>query len=148
MTYNEMKQLRVIFRQIQETEKQIQKEERRLRGQGRATARVLASTKEDPYIQTHITIEGEADTWPLRKLQAKRQFLIDDYNKLILEVEDQILQVKDTNLRQALYLTIVEGKSQVKASKEMGFTQSYVSVMINKYFPDGGEYKPCSEEEQ
>lgn len=100
--------------------------------------KVKGSSKEFPYIETHMTVAmdepKQADIIGKQmKINEKRKNQVD---ALVIEIEEFIADIPDSVARQIFELVFLEGKTQQDVGDRLGYTKGRVSQIISNYLKD------------
>lgn len=100
--------------------------------------KVKGSSKEFPYIETHMTVAmdepKQADIIEKQmKINEKRKEQVDI---LMIEIEEFIADIPDSVARQIFELVFLEGKTQQDVGDRLGYTKGRVSQIISNYLKD------------
>lgn len=100
--------------------------------------KVKGSSKEFPYIETHMTVAmdepKQADIIGKQmKINEKRKNQVD---ALMIEIEEFIADIPDSVARQIFELVFLEGKTQQDVGDRLGYTKGRVSQIISNYLKD------------
>ena len=97
--------------------------------------KVKGSSKEFPYIETHMTVcmdePKQADVVGRQtRINEKRK---EQVNTLLIEIEEFIAAIPDSVTRQIFELVFLEGKTQQEVADLFGWERSNISKKINGY---------------
>lgn len=97
--------------------------------------KVKGSSKEFPYIETHMTVAMDE---PKREDNIARQRMINEKRKdhvddLMIEIEEFIADIPDSVTRQIFELVFLEGKTQQDVGDQLGLERSSISKRIDRY---------------
>ncbi|MDY2725813.1 MAG: sigma factor-like helix-turn-helix DNA-binding protein [Anaerostipes faecalis] len=100
--------------------------------------KVKGSSKEFPYIETHMTVcmdePKQADVVGRQtRINEKRKERV---NTLLIEIEEFIAAIPDSVTRQIFELVFLEGKTQQEVGERIGYTKGRISQIINNYLKD------------
>lgn len=130
-----LKQYLQLKREQQRLEKKIGKLYDRTDDVPVVLGKVKSSMREHPYIETHVTVQmeepREADTINrLIKINEARKNKVDE---LLLEIEEYIADIPDSETRQIFEMVFLEGKKQQEVAEEIKMERSTVSKRITSY---------------
>lgn len=138
MTEAELNQYRAIKLEIEDLDfriKQLEKQKDRI-----ITDKVTGSMKDFPYTQQNFTITGaDPDEHRLRlrridELQRKRRSKLSELIEKETEIHDFIYTIANSELRQIIILTYVDGLTQTEIGRKLHMDQSYVSKKLSEFF--------------
>lgn len=133
MTIKELEQYRSLKREIENQEARIDslydKEITTVQG------KVKSSTKSFPYTEVRVGVlmEDPTEARARDELIAKKRIRIIKCRKLVLEIEEFISAIQDSELRRIFELRFIDGKKQREIAKEVNIERSYVSKKIYTY---------------
>lgn len=133
-----LKQYLPLKREQQKLEKKINKLYERLNNVPVVSGKVKSSMREHPYIETHVTVQmaepKETDTINrlIRINKARKQ----QVDKLLLEIEEFIESIPDSNARQIFEMVFLEGKKQKEVAGAVGYSRGRIPQIISKYLKD------------
>ncbi len=130
-----LKQYLQLKREQQRLEKKIGKLYDRLDDVPEVAGKVNGSMDEHPYIETHMTVQmtepKESDTINrLIKINEDRKNQVD---QLLLEIEEYIADIQNSETRQIFEMVFLEGKKQQEVAEEIKMERSTVSKRITSY---------------
>ena len=133
-----LKQYLQLKREQQRLEKKIGKLYDRTDDVPVVSGKVKSSMREHPYIETHVTVQmaepREADTINrLIKINEARKQQVD---QLLLEIEEFIETIPDSNARQIFEMVFLEGKKHWNVAQVLGYSRGRVSQIIGAYLKD------------
>ncbi|MDO4170286.1 MAG: sigma factor-like helix-turn-helix DNA-binding protein [Lachnospiraceae bacterium] len=133
-----LKQYLPLKREQQKLEKKINKLYDRLDDVPEVMGKVKASMREHPYIETHVSVQmaepKETDTINrlIRINEARKQ----QVDKLLLEIEEFIEAIPDSNARQIFEMVFLDGKKQKEVAETVGYSRGRIPQIISKYLKD------------
>lgn len=135
-----LNQYRVIQREKPKLKREIDKLYSQLEAVPEVAGKVMKSSKEFPYIQSHATVkmaEPKQATVIKEKIREKENRL-KVYEKIEAEVKNFIESTDDIVVREIFELMYLGEKriSQRKVGELTGYDQSSISLKINKYLKD------------
>lgn len=133
MTMEELKQLRALHREIEQLDKSIQRlEEREVPV---VSGKVRGSSHDFPYTEIRTTVlmyEPKTNDAIQELLKMKRERR-EKAEKKVVEIEDFISYIPDSETRQIFELYFQEGMRQQDIAKRMNMEQSTISKRISSY---------------
>lgn len=129
----ELKQLRALHREIEQLDKSIQRlEEREVPV---VSGKVRGSSHDFPYTEIRTTVlmyEPKTNDAIQELLKMKRERR-EKAEKKVVEIEDFISYIPDSETRQIFELYFQEGMRQQDIAKRMNMEQSTISKRISSY---------------
>lgn len=133
MTMDDLKQLRALHREIKQLDKSIQRlEEREVPV---VSGKVRGSSHDFPYTEIRTTVlmyEPKTNDAIQELLKMKRERR-EKAEKKVVEIEDFISYIPDSETRQIFELYFQEGMRQQDIAKRMNMEQSTISKRISSY---------------
>lgn len=133
MTMEELKQLRALHRELKQLDKSIQRlEEREVPV---VSGKVRGSSHDFPYIEvrTPVLMYEPKTNDAIQKLLKMRRERREQAEKKVLEIEDFISSIPDSETRQIFELYFQEGMRQQDIAEKLNIERSTVSKKINTY---------------
>lgn len=133
MTMDDLKQLRALHREIEQLDKSIQRlEEREVPV---VSGKVRGSSHDFPYTEVRTTVlmyEPKTNDAIQKLLKMKRERR-EKAEKKVVEIEDFISSIPDSETRQIFELYFQEGMRQQDIAKKLNMEQSTISKRISSY---------------
>lgn len=133
MTMDDLKQLRALHREIKQLDKSIQRlEEREVPV---VSGKVRGSSHDFPYTEVRTTVlmyEPKTNDAIQKLLKMKRERR-EKAEKKVVEIEDFISSIPDSETRQIFELYFQEGMRQQDIAKKLNMEQSTISKRISSY---------------
>ncbi|MGN0276477.1 MAG: sigma-70 family RNA polymerase sigma factor [Hominisplanchenecus sp.] len=135
MTREKLKQYRALKKEIEKLDKDIDKLYEKNMDIPTVKGKVTGSSKDFPYIQTHMTVEmqepREADLISRRiRIKRKRK---EEAEQQAFEIERFISNIPDSTDRQIFEMMFLDGKKQKEISEDVGLERSGISKRISRY---------------
>lgn len=133
MTMDDLKQLRALHREIEQLDKSIQRlEEREVPV---VSGKVRGSSHDFPYIEvrTPVLMYEPKTNDALNKLLKMKRKRREKAEKKVLEIEDFISSIPDSETRQIFELYFLDGMRQQDIAEKLNIERSTVSKKINAY---------------
>ena len=130
-----LKQYLQLKREQEKLEKKIERLYDRLDDVPEVAGKVNGSMNEHPYIETHMTVQmtepKESDTINrLIKINEARKNQVDE---LLLEIEEYIADIQDSETRQIFEMVFLEGKKHWEVADALGYSRGRISQKIREY---------------
>lgn len=133
MTMDDLKQLRALHREIEQLDKSIQRlKEREVPV---VSGKVRGSSHDFPYTEVRTTVmmyEPKANDTIQKLLKMKRERR-EKAEKKVVEIEDFISSIPDSETRQIFELYFQQGMRQQDIAKKLNIERSTVSKKISGY---------------
>lgn len=133
MTMDDLKQLRALHREIEQLDKSIQRlEEREVPV---VSGKVRGSSHDFPYTEVRTTVmmyEPKTNDTIQKLLKMKRERR-EKAEKKVVEIEDFISSIPDSETRQIFELYFQQGMRQQDIAKKLNMEQSTISKRISSY---------------
>lgn len=130
---DDLKQLRALHREIKQLDKSIQRlEEREVPV---VSGKVRGSSHDFPYTEVRTTVlmyEPKTNDAIQKLLKMKRERR-EKAEKKVVEIEDFISSIPDSETRQIFELYFQEGMRQQDIAKKLNMEQSTISKRISSY---------------
>lgn len=135
MTREKLNQYRVLKKEIKMLDDSIDKLRERALDIPTVIGKVQSSQAEFPYIEQRISVQmdepNESDVIKRRiRIKEKRK---EEVNKLILEIEQFIACIPDSNDRMIFDMLYLQGKKQREVADKIGMERSGISKKVSKY---------------
>lgn len=133
MTMDDLKQLRALHREIKQLDKSIQRlEEREVPV---VSGKVRGSSHDFPYIEvrTPVLMYEPKTNDAIQKLLKMKRERREKAEKKVVEIEDFISSISDSDTRQIFELYFQEGMRQKDIAKKLNMEQSTISKRISSY---------------
>lgn len=133
-----LKQYRPLKRESEMIEKKLDRLEERAMDVPAVCGKVKGSSREFPYIETHMTVA----MWePKRMDSIDRQRIINEKRKdqvdaLLIEIEEFIADIPNSTHRQIFEMVFLDGKTQREVGESVGYSKGRVSQIISQYAKD------------
>lgn len=100
--------------------------------------KVVGSSKDFPYTQVRTTVQmaepkGNDAIKKLIRIKEQRR---EQVNNLLVEIEEFIAAIPDSETRQIFELTYLEEKKQREVAEQLGYTKGRISQKITQYLKD------------
>lgn len=100
--------------------------------------KVTGSSSDFPYTQVRTTVrmaepKGNDAIKKLIRIKEQRR---EQVNDLIVEIEEFIAGIPDSETRQIFERTYLEGKKQKEVAEQLGYTKGRISQKITQYLKD------------
>lgn len=133
-----LKQYRALLREQEMNDKAIDRLYGRAAEVPTVLGKVVGSSRDFPYtkVRTSVLMDEpvEADEISRRlKIREKRKKNI---AASVLEIEQFIARIPDSETRQIFELTYIEGKKQREVADVLGYTKGRISQKMSKYLKD------------
>ena len=135
MDKGRLKQYGALKKELQMLDDKLDKLYERQENVPEVMGKVTGSSKDFPYTQVRTTVrmaepkENDAITKLIRIKEQRRE----QVNDLIVEIEEFIAGIPDSETRQIFELTYLEGKKQREVAEEVGLEQSSISKRITAF---------------
>lgn len=138
MTRNQLKQYQALKKEIESLDHQIEKLREQAQDVPTVSGTVMSSSKDFPYIRTHVTVEMDApqqmDAINRRILLKERR--LEQAREMTVQIEQFIAGISDSTDRQIFELVFLEGKTQQEAANTIGYTQGRIAQKIKQILQD------------
>lgn len=133
-----LKQHKSLRQELESIDKKLDKLYERQEKVPEVMGKVTGSSHDFPYTQVRTTVRmaepKESDT--IKKLILIKEKRRKQINNLIIEIEEFIAGIPDSETRRIFELTYLEGKKQTEVAKELGYSKGRISQKINEYLKD------------
>lgn len=135
MDKGRLKQYGALKKELQMLDDKLDKLYERQENVPEVMGKVTGSSKDFPYTQVRTTVRmaEPKENDAIKKLIRIKEQRREQVNDLIVEIEEFIAGIPDSETRQIFELTYLEGKKQREAAEELSIDRSYVSKKINNY---------------
>lgn len=135
MDRKRLKQYIPLKREQEKLEKKIERLYDRLDDVPEIAGKVNGSMDEHPYIETHMTVQmtepKESDT--INKLIRINESRKNQVDELLLEIEEYIAGIPDSETRQIFEMVFLEGKKHWEVADTFGYSRGRISQKIMEY---------------
>ncbi len=130
-----LKQYGALKKELQMLDDKLDKLYERQENIPEVMGKVTGSSNDFPYTQVRTTVRmaEPKENDAIKKLIRIKEQRREQVNDLIVEIEEFIAGIPDSETRQIFELTYLEGKKQREAAEELSIDRSYVSKKINNY---------------
>lgn len=133
-----LRQYRPLKRESEMIDKKLDMLEERAMDVPSVCGKVKGSSREFPYIETHMTVIMDE---PKRSDSIARQRVINQkrkerVNKIMIDIEEFIAGIPDSTHRQIFEMVFLDGKTQQDAGEIVGYSKGRVSQIISQYLKD------------
>lgn len=138
MTREKLNQYRALKKEIKILDDSIDKLRERAIDIPTVIGKVQSSQAEFPYIEQHISVQmdepKESDTITRRIIiKEKRK---EEVNNLILEIEQFIADIPDSNDRIIFEMLYLQGKKQREVAEAVGYSRGRIPQKVSQYLKD------------
>lgn len=135
MDKGRLKQYGALKKELQMLDDKLDKLYERQENIPEVMGKVTGSSNDFPYTQVRTTVRmaEPKENDAIKKLIRIKEQRREQVNDLIVEIEEFIAGIPDSETRQIFELTYLEGKKQREAAEELSIDRSYVSKKINNY---------------
>ena len=130
-----LKQYGALKKELQMLDDKLDKLYKRQENVPEVMGKVTGSSNDFPYTQVRTTVRmaEPKENDAIKKLIRIKEQRREQVNDLIVEIEEFIAGIPDSETRQIFELTYLEGKKQREVAEELSIDRSYVSKKINNY---------------
>lgn len=133
-----LKQYRALLREQALNDKAIDKLYDRAAEVQTVLGKVVGSSKDFPYTEVRTTVQmdepKEADEIARRlRIRKERQ---EQIRAAVLEIEQFIAVIPDSDARQIFEMAYLEGRKQHEIADELGYSRGRIPQIINQYLKD------------
>lgn len=130
-----LKQYGALKKELQMLDDKLDKLYERQENVPEVMGKVTGSSNDFPYTQVRTTVRmaEPKENDAIKKLIRIKEQRREQVNDLIVEIEEFIAGIPDSETRQIFELTYLEGKKQREVAEELSIDRSYVSKKINNY---------------
>lgn len=135
MDKGRLKQYRALKKELQMLDDKLDKLYERQENVPEVMGKVTGSSNDFPYTQVRKTVRmaEPKENDAIKKLIRIKEQRREQVNDLIVEIEEFIAGIPDSETRQIFELTYLEGKKQREVAEEVGLERSVVSKRITNY---------------
>lgn len=135
MDKGKLKQYGALKKELQMLDDKLDKLYERQENVPEVMGKVTGSSNDFPYTQVRTTVRmaEPKENDAIKKLIRIKEQRREQVNDLIVEIEEFIAGIPDSETRQIFELTYLEGKKQREVAEELSIDRSYVSKKINNY---------------
>ena len=130
-----LKQYGALKKELQMLDDKLDKLYERQENIPEVMGKVTGSSNDFPYTQVRTTVRmaEPKENDAIKKLIRIKEQRREQVNDLIVEIEEFIAGIPDSETRQIFELTYLEGKKQREVAEEIGLEQSSVSKRITSF---------------
>lgn len=138
MDKEKLKQYGALKKELQMLDDKLDKLYERQENVPEVMGKVTGSSSDFPYTQVRTTVrmaepKGNDAIKKLIRIKEQRR---EQVNDLIVEIEEFIAGIPDSETRQIFELTYLEGKKQREVAEQLGYTKGRISQKITQYLKD------------
>lgn len=135
MDKGRLKQYRALKKELQMLDDKLDKLYERQENVPEVMGKVTGSSNDFPYTQVRTTVRmaEPKENDAIKKLIRIKEQRREQVNDLIVEIEEFIAGIPDSETRQIFELTYLEGKKQREVAEEVGLEQSSISKRITAF---------------
>lgn len=135
MDKGRLKQYGALKKELQMLDDKLDKLYERQENIPEVMGKVTGSSNDFPYTQVRTTVRmaEPKENDAIKKLIRIKEQRREQVNDLIVEIEEFIAGIPDSETRQIFELTYLEGKKQREVAEEIGLEQSSVSKRITSF---------------
>lgn len=138
MDKEKLKQYGALKKELQMLDDKLDKLYERQENIPEVMGKVTGSSSDFPYTQVRTTVrmaepKGNDAIKKLIRIKEQRR---EQVNDLIVEIEEFIAGIPDSETRQIFELTYLEGKKQREVAEQLGYTKGRISQKITQYLKD------------
>lgn len=138
MDKGKLKQYGALKKELQMLDDKLDKLYERQENVPEVMGKVTGSSSDFPYTQVRTTVrmaepKGNDAIKKLIRIKEQRR---EQVNDLIVEIEEFIAGIPDSETRQIFELTYLEGKKQREVAEQLGYTKGRISQKITQYLKD------------
>jgi len=133
-----LKQYKSLKRELESIDEKLDKLYDRQENVPEVMGKVTGSSHDFPYtqIRTTVRMSEPKENDIIKKLISIKEKRRKQINNLIIEIEEFIAGIPDSETRRIFELTYLEGKKQTEVAKELGYSKGRISQKINEYLKD------------
>nr|DAT55795.1 MAG TPA: RNA polymerase sigma factor [Caudoviricetes sp.] len=130
-----LKQYGALKKELQMLDDKLDKLYERQENVPEVMGKVTGSSNDFPYTQVRTTVRmaEPKENDAIKKLIRIKEQRREQVNDLIVEIEEFIAGIPDSETRQIFELTYLEGKKQREVAEEVGLEQSSISKRITAF---------------
>lgn len=138
MDKEKLKQYGALKRELQMLDDKLDKLYERQENVPEVMGKVTGSSNDFPYTQVRTTVRmaEPKENDAIKKLIRIKEQRREQVNDLIVEIEEFIAGIPDSETRQIFELTYLEGKKQREVAEQLGYTKGRISQKITQYLKD------------
>lgn len=138
MDKGRLKQYRALKKELQMLDDKLDKLYERQENVPEVMGKVTGSSNDFPYTQVRTTVRmaEPKENDAIKKLIRIKEQRREQVNDLIVEIEEFIAGIPDSETRQIFELTYLEGKKQREVAEQLGYTKGRISQKITQYLKD------------
>ena len=135
MDKGRLKQYGALKKELQMLDVKLDKLYERQENVPEVMGKVTGSSNDFPYTQVRTTVRmaEPKENDAIKKLIRIKEQRREQVNDLIVEIEEFIAGIPDSETRQIFELTYLEGKKQREVAEEVGLEQSSISKRITAF---------------
>ena len=133
-----LKQYGALKKELQMLDDKLDKLYERQENVPDVMGKVTGSSQDFPYTQVRTTVRmaEPKENDAIKKLIRIKEQRREQVNDLIVEIEEFIAGIPDSETRQIFELTYLEGKKQREVAEQLGYTKGRISQKITQYLKD------------
>lgn len=133
-----LRQYRALLREQKLNDKAIDKLYDRAAGVPTVMGKVVGSSHDFPYTEVRTSVQidepKEADEIARRlRIREERQ---EQIRVAVMEIEEFIAEIPDSDARQIFEMAYIEGKKQYEIADVLGYSRGRIPQIINQYLKD------------
>ena len=138
MDKGRLKQYGALKKELQMLDDKLDKLYERQENIPEVMGKVTGSSNDFPYTQVRTTVRmaEPKENDAIKKLIRIKEQRREQVNDLIVEIEEFIAGIPDSETRQIFELTYLEGKKQREVAEQLGYTKGRISQKITQYLKD------------
>ena len=138
MTREELKNYRLLLKEISKVQKDIERLRQRQARLPIVKDKVQASMQDYPYTRTHIVVDARDPlaNSTIEKLLTMKESLLKRLQMERLRIEEFIQNIEDSRTRQVFDMIFIRGLSQQRAAIDLEVDQATISRIIEKKLQD------------
>lgn len=138
MDKGKLKQYGALKKELQMLDDKLDKLYERQENIPEVMGKVTGSSNDFPYTQVRTTVRmaEPKENDAIKKLIRIKEQRREQVNDLIVEIEEFIAGIPDSETRQIFELTYLEGKKQREVAEQLGYTKGRISQKITQYLKD------------
>jgi RNA polymerase sigma factor (sigma-70 family) len=138
MDKGKLKQYGALKKELQMLDDKLDKLYERQENVPEVMGKVTGSSNDFPYTQVRTTVRmaEPKENDAIKKLIRIKEQRREQVNDLIVEIEEFIAGIPDSETRQIFELTYLEGKKQREVAEQLGYTKGRISQKITQYLKD------------
>ena len=138
MDKGRLKQYGALKKELQMLDDKLDKLYERQENIPEVMGKVTGSSNDFPYTQVRTTVRmaEPKENDAIKKLIRIKEQRREQVNDLIVEIEEFIAGIPDSETRQIFELTYLEGNKQREVAERLGYTKGRISQKITQYLKD------------